>query len=353
MMTGCADQMNIEDVSLTFILGLDLDEDDNLLLTMSTPVFSKEAKIPRDRIAVKTVTVRDSREKFDTTVIGATSGSKTQIVLVGKRLLKRKKWIHYLDPFYRDPKNTVTTRVVAVDGPVKDLVFYNPKDKPRLPVYLTKLIDKASQRNITVKTSLQELHEQLTDKGMTASITAMKKTNRVWLTGSVLLDEQGKYKLTITPHENKLMRILQHEKKGEFPFTIAIPPQSHDQGKRWLSFITQGMKVKTKVRYDHRFIFDVNINMRIAITERLFPFDVKKDIAKLQKGIETKLQADFERFIKKIQAAEIDPVGFGLYARAYAYPKWKKVQKRWGKAFSKADVNVKVTVKIGGMGTIK
>lgn len=85
----------------------------------------------------------------------------------------------YLDPFYRDPKNTVTTRVVAVDGPVSDVIYYNPKDKPRLPLYLTKLVDTASLRNITVKTNLQELHEQIADKGLTANMTEMKKRKNI------------------------------------------------------------------------------------------------------------------------------------------------------------------------------
>lgn len=39
--------------------------------------------------------------------------------------------------------------------------------------------------------------------------------------------------------------------------------------------------------------------------------------------------------------------------KRYTYPEWKKAQDQWGKTFSKADVNVKVSVIIEGMGTIK
>ncbi len=353
MMTGCFDQTNVEDVSLSLIIGMDLDRNDNLLLYMSSPVFNKEARVKEENTGVKSFTVRNAREKFDATVMALTSGSKTQVFLVGKRLLKRKDWEDYLDPFYRDPKNTVTPRIVAVDGPVSDVIFYTPKDKPRLPLYLAKLIDTAYTRNITVKTTLQTLHEQTIDKGMTASITQMKKKNKVWVTGTALLDENGRYKLTLTPDENRLLRILQHENKGEFPFTIAIKPKSDKQDKDWISFSAQNMKVKTKVRYDHHFIFHIDVKMQISITERLFPFNTRKDVAKLQKAIETKLEADFKQLIKKIQAAEIDPIGLGRYARTYTYPEWKKVQNEWNKALAKGDVNVNVSVKIAGMGTIK
>lgn len=352
-MTGCFDQTNVEDVSLTLILGIDLDRDNNLLVYMSSPVFNKEAKMKEENTGVKSVTVRNSREKFDATVMALTSGSKTQVFLIGKRLLKRKNWEDYLDPFYRDPKNTVTARIVAVDGPVSDVIFYNPKDKPRLPLYLAKLVDTAYMRNVTVKTTLQKFHQQTKDKGMTASITEMKKKNRVWVTGTALLDEKGRYKLTLTPDENRLLRILQHENKGEFLFTLPIKPKSDDHNKDWISFTAQKIKIKTKVKYDSHFIFNIDVKMRIAITERLFPFNIRKDAAKLQKAIETRLEADFKDLIKKIQAAEIDPIGLGTYARTYTYPEWKKVQNQWGKALAEGDVNVKVSVKVGSMGTIK
>ncbi|EJR45121.1 Ger(X)C family germination protein [Bacillus cereus VD107] len=355
LLTGCLnlDQMNVEDVTLTLILGLDLDENDNLKVYLSSPVFNKEAKIKEEQYGVKSVTVRNSREKFDTMVMALTSGSKTQLILIGKRLLKHKKWVNYLDPFYRDPKNTVTTRIVAVDGPVSEIIYSAPKNKPRLPIYLTKLIDTGHRRNITVQTTLQDFHNQTREKGITASISALKKNKYIKLTGTALLDEKNRYKLTITPKENLLLSTLQNNIKGEYPFTIAVPLQSKSKEKHWLSFSAQGTKVKTSVQYKNHFLFNMNVHMRIVISERLFPFNVRNNEKRLEKSIEKQLKRDLERFIKKIQKAEIDPIGFGVYARAYTYKDWKKVQKQWGKALSKADVKVNVHVKIGGMGTIK
>lgn len=353
MLTGCLDQMNVEDVTLTLILGLDLDENGDLKVYLSSPVFNKEAKIKEEQYGVKSVTVRNSREKFDTMAMALTSGSKTQLILIGKRLLKQKKWADYLDPFYRDPKNTVTTRIVAVDGPVSDIIYYTPKNKPRLPIYLTKLIETAHRRNVTAKTTLQDFHNQTKEKGMTASITALKKNKNIKLTGTALLDEQNRYKLTITPKENLLLSILQNNIEGEFPFTIAVPLQTESKEKHWISFSTQGTKVKTSAQYKNHFMFNINVHMRITISERLFPFNVRNNGGELEKSIEKQLKSDLEGLIKKIQKAEIDPIGFGVYARAYAYKDWKGVQKQWGEALSKADVKVNVHVKIGGMGTIK
>jgi len=353
-MTGCVDHTNVEDVSMTLVLGIDLDKDDNLMVYMLSPVFAEEAKEKDEINFVKSVTVRSSRDLFDSTVMGLTTGSKTQVIFVGKRLLEQKHWADYLDPFLRDPKNTVTSRIVGVEGPVSDVFLYKPKDKARLPVYYTKLIDSAYRRNITVKTNLQEFYKQILEKGMTPTISAIKKTDKVYVNGSVLLDEEDKYVLTITPYENKLLRILQHENNGDYPFTIELPSISNKVDKPFISFYTQNTKVKTKVgKEDNNFKFDINVKMRIAFTERLFSYNVRKAPEKLQKSIETKLQEDFENLIKKIQSSKIDPIGLGLYARANMYQDYKEVQNQWGKTLSKANINVKVHVKIGGMGTIK
>lgn len=90
------------------------------------------------------------------------------------------------------------------------------------------------------------------------------------MTGTALLDEKGKYKLTLKSDETKLLRILQQRTTGEFPFTIPIKLKSDSQDKDWISFTANGIKVKTKARYDNHFIFNVDVKMRIGITERLF-----------------------------------------------------------------------------------
>lgn len=91
------------------------------------------------------------------------------------------------------------------------------------------------------------------------------------MTGTALLDEKGKYKLTLKPDENKLLRILQQGTTGEFSFTVPIKLNSDSQDKDLISFTAYGIKVKTKTRYDEHFIFNIDVKMRIGITERLFP----------------------------------------------------------------------------------
>ncbi|WP_353936516.1 Ger(x)C family spore germination C-terminal domain-containing protein [uncultured Brevibacillus sp.] len=85
----------------------------------------------------------------------------------------------------------------------------------------------------------------------------------------------------------------------------------------------------------------------------MFPFNMTKDYKKLEKMIEEELRHDYEQLIAKCQKKELDPFGFGLYARAYAYKDWKKVEDDWPKAFAKATVRIVPDVSIKGNGVIK
>jgi hypothetical protein len=194
------------------------------------------------------------------------------------------------------------------------------------------------------------------EKAMTPSISELRKDGDLKVTGTALLKEDGRYQLSLDPDENKLLAILSTHPRGEFPFTIKLPSRSDKSIFHYdrLSFSASGIKTKTKVRYaENKFQFDVNVKMKIGLSEMPFPFDVRQGAPKMEKEIEKELEKQFRQLIKKIQTAEIDPTGFGLYARAKQYRHWKTVQDQWGKAFAKSEVNVQVEVKLMGMGATK
>ncbi|WP_339206192.1 Ger(x)C family spore germination protein [Paenibacillus sp. FSL K6-3182] len=354
VLSGCADRIDIEDISLGLMIGIDLDEDGNLVISSSSPVFNKEAKDKEENMTVKAITIRESIEQLDATITALSRRGKVQVILIGKRVVQHKHWFRVMDTMYRDGKNTTVSRVVLVDGAVSEIAMSTPKDKPRLPLYLLKLIDTAYQRNITVKTTVQELHRQFTEKGTTPFMTEMKKDGQITVTGTALLDHSGKYKLTLDINETKLLKILQGEKGGVFSFSLKLPQQP-DEGlsqENKASFYPTFIQVKTKAGFiDNHFKFNIGVKMGIVMTERLFDFDVEKNAPELEKQIEEEFHKQVRNIIKKTQKAKIDPFGLGLHARAYEYKHWKEVKENWGEAFSRAEINVKIKIKIQAMGS--
>ncbi|NRR04246.1 Ger(x)C family spore germination protein [Brevibacillus sp. RS1.1] len=357
VLAGCRDQINLEDTTLSLMIGMDLNEKNELLMYISSPVFSREAKEKSEEYGIRSSTIRESRMGFDERVTGLTQAGKIQVFVIGKKLLAHPDWFRLLDVVFRDAKFSVNARMAVLDGPLHELFDYKPKDKPRLSMHVTTLIDTANARNLTVKTRVQELHRQMFEKGMTPSLTGLKKEKRaVKVTGTTLLKENGTYAGSIEPRDSILLQTLLYGKQGELSVTIPIKePNDHKQiSKDRISFFIKGVQKKVKTTYQNgRFHFDVHFKLRVSISERIFPFNMEKDYKKMERMISDELQKDYMKLIKKCQETGIDPFGFGLYARAYEYKEYKKVEDDWTKAFSNAIVEIKPDVSIKGNGVIK
>jgi Ger(x)C family germination protein len=354
--SGCGDRRNLEDLTISLILGLDLDDRNNMIIYESSPVFDKMAKDKEEEFGFRSTTFREAQAKFDSTVTALTVYGKTEVILVGKKLLEHKEWSKVLDHFYRDSKMSVTAVVVAVDGPVSEIVQMHPADKPRLPLFLSKLIDTANRRSLTVKTTLQEFRRQMSDRGMTATISEIRKRDNIEVFGTALLDGQGNYAAGLSIADTTLLNILRKEKR-DMSLNLKVPAVEKTNAifnPNQLTMAIYDPKVKVKTDYiDGRFRFDLDVRLTVRLLERLFPYDVRKETEKLERLIGEELQSRFEGIIDTIQKQRIDPVGFGIYARAYRYKEWKQVQERWGEALAAADVNVTVKAKIKYMGAVK
>lgn len=353
---GCGDRRELEDLTVLLVTGFDLDDEGHLIIYESSPVFSKEAKDKEEKYGVKARTIREARGKFDALVTALSVGGKIQVVLLSKKLLQHEKWFRLFDTSFRDAKNTINARVVAVDGPVAEIINFYPKDKPRLPLHMVKLIDTSVRRNLTVKTTLQELQRQMTDSGMTPFVTELKKENEIKLTGTALLDGQGKYVTRLEPQENMLLRIMQGYDKGEMAISVTIPGK-RSEGPIKLNEITflvlnVSRKVKTAWNED-RFSFHVAVNLSVRIAEKLIPPGEKINEKQLEQIIQGQMQRKLTAFMHKIQKFRVDPVGLGSYARAFQYKQWSKVKDRWGETLARSNVDVAVKVRIKEMGPIK
>jgi hypothetical protein len=146
---------------------------------------------------------------------------------------------------------------------------------------------------------------------------------------------------------------LQKEKNGALSITVMLPEEKRESFFETgsLSFYALRVKRDIKVTFEHnKFIFDIQCSMPIQLTEKPFAFDVRNDAAKLEAEINQQLEAKMTALVKKMQEHEIDPIGLGLYARAYQFKAWEHVQDEWGHAFSEAEVRIHVKTKIKNMG---
>ncbi|MHC2831642.1 Ger(x)C family spore germination C-terminal domain-containing protein [Bacillus sp. F9_6S_D1_P_5] len=95
------------------------------------------------------------------------------------------------------------------------------------------------------------------------------------------------------------------------------------------------------------------IYMEGLVDKTVINMNIDKDRKKLTSLITKQLNKDLNDLIHKIQKQQLDPFGFGDYARAFQYKEWKEVEDDWPSAFSKANVKVVPTIKILENGIIK
>src|SRR3954466_13028890 len=88
ILSSCGSKAPLEDLTLALIIGIDLDDENNLVFYEINPVFSKEAKKGTESYEVKAKTIRDSRRLFDALTTGEVTAGKIQVLLVGKRILQ-------------------------------------------------------------------------------------------------------------------------------------------------------------------------------------------------------------------------------------------------------------------------
>lgn len=354
ILSSCGKKAPLEDLTIALILGVDLDDENHLAFYEVDPVFGEGAK--NESYEVKAKTIRDSRRLFDALTTGSVSAGKIQVLLVGKRVLQHGDWFPILDTVYRNPAFSMSTRVVSVDGPVSKVIFYNPEEKHQLSLHLKALIDKNYDRTRAVKGTLQELHREIYEKGITPFISEVKVEKNLELTGMSLLDDKGKYVQFLNVPEATLLLMLQNKKRREVTLTIPVLPSDGEKNifhKNMLSFAASTVNTKIKSGYkQNKFQFDLNVKMNINIVERLFP-EEKLNKEELTREVEKELKKEIDDLMHKIKKKKIDPIGLGLYARAYQYPHYKKVENNWGEALAESDIKVSVKVDINSNGAVE
>ncbi|MBN6188717.1 Ger(x)C family spore germination protein [Aneurinibacillus sp. BA2021] len=355
-LVGCGDRVAIEDVTLTLSLGLDIDKKGNLLVYQRSPVFSREAKKKTEEYGLRAWTIRQSRNEFDAVVTNLTQGGKIQSLIIGRRLLQHKEIFPYLDALYRDAKNATNIRVIATDGPVHDVISLEPTDKPRLSIHLTHLIDTAARRHITPKVTLRQFYYMVYEKGMTPFVSEIRREKKeVRVTGTALLDKNGYYRTSLNLRESMLLDLLRSSKHGSYSLTIPVvfPDGTGKTTKKNVSFSVRDVKQNIQTAYQQgKFKFTINMKTNVSMTERTFHWDMAKGKKEMEQIIEKELNKQFSTLIKKMQRHQVDPIGLGLYARAYHYNEWKIVKHDWPAAFSKASVQFASHVEIKNIGTI-
>ncbi|WP_232697430.1 Ger(x)C family spore germination protein [Brevibacillus daliensis] len=357
VLTGCTDRIEIEDATLILSLGLDLDEKNNLVVYERSPIFRRGTHGKTDHTGVHAATVQRSYSNFEALISTSIYNGKTQLLFIGKRLLQRKEIFPFLDSLNRDPENATNLRVIAVDGPVSEVINMEPKDKPRLSIYIAQLVDTSALRHLTTKVTLRQFHYMIVEPGITPIISEIRKDQKeLRILGNALLDKKGYYCTSLNLRETQLLELLRDTQRTPYEFTFPVRlPGNHSKNKKNISISIKPKKLKITTNY-HNGVpqFDIDIKLVGNITERTFNMNLDKEANKriIETIVEEEMNKQMATLIKKLQRYQVDPIGLGLYVRAYHYNEWKAIEKEWPKTFAKSTIRFTPHVEIKNIGVL-
>ena len=173
--------------------------------------------------------------------------------------------------------------------------------------------------------------------------------------GTTLLDHKGSYAASLNTEETIFLSILQKKSDVAFlNFKIPGKPIQRPIETDMIGFTAADVDTEIKASYrNDRFRFEIKVDMPVSLSERLFSFNMQQNKKELEEEMSKQAEQKMKKLIEKIQKHKIDPIGLGLYARAYEYKSYKKVEERWGEALSEAEIDVTVDVTIIDSGPIK
>ncbi len=304
-LTGCADQIDLETATVPLALGMDLDEEGRFHYFTSEPIFSSKLKKTSHESSGTSTTLRQSRERQDSQILGLTLGRNFQVTIIGKRMMQHKGWFKMMDVLYRDARNTLTDRMIMFDGPVSELFALDQPDQPMMPVLLRGMVINKSSRSETANTSVQQLHRQMYETGITPYVSEITVSNKkIYMAGTALMDSKGIYVESLNTTESILLAVLQRTANPGISLTFQIPGVEKQPPFVSNSVSISPGKISTKIKTSYengKFNFHIKVKTNVSLTEHLFPFDVFKEKKELEKKINEQMTKKLTALVHKIQ----------------------------------------------------
>lgn len=350
--TGCADRTELDESSLVTIIGMDTNDNRELTLTGMVLDFNEESKSQEILLSGKVQSLREARSVLGAKSAGEFLSGKLQVMLLSRSLLQKIEMMPYLDVVFRDAKFSNSALLAACDCSVKKLMEGKWNSQPILTEYIRKLIETGHRSEMTVRTTLQNFHYMQTEEGVTAAISEIKPLGKeISVTGTMLLNNSGKMALHLNREESALLLLLQNKFEPPVSYTTTI---HGDEGDSVVSFDMKKAKAKVRTAYSSgKFQFHIRVPIRVEIAELDGPYHLAADKKLIESLLTDEVEHAFKSLIGKLQSHKVDPVGYGLYARAFQYEQWKEVREDWGAAFGQADVEIQVTISIDSFGVIE
>lgn len=358
-LTGCWDQNLLKDVRLYLASSFDMDTDGKIIDSVSSPIIKKADQGGGEAESYQIITgigntPRAARSDIDKKGSKKFDASKLRVLVIGSELAKQDMY-SVLDLFYRDPKSSLSAKVVIAEGTGKDILQLNIKEK-KISEYLVELLESQEDASLIPKENIQSICAEMFDPGddmILPYISRKEDGTLADVEGIALFNERKFTGQVLTGDEAEIFLLMDGSAGKEAGFTKEIANHDNTSPRNFVSFNVKKAKPKLEVKIENNEVkANINLKLKIALTEyarnQLYK---SQEIKNLNEKLSDLLTKDAEAAIKTLQQANSDSLGIGRRIIALHNAYWQQVD--WIKEYPNISITPKVEVKIVGHGIIE
>ncbi|MDQ0200515.1 Ger(x)C family spore germination protein [Neobacillus ginsengisoli] len=334
VLAGCVQKEILDDVNLE--TGSAYDYVGNKIRgTALVPVYLPDKHVENKTFTASSTLSRDflrdvQRQSPDPLVTGS-----LKVVLFGERL-SRKGILELMDAFQRDPSIGAGLYLAVTEGEAKDIIEGN-YGKRGNAVYLSNLIRHNMLTKDVPKTNLQRFLFDFYQKGKTPYLPRIRsiEEDQIEISGMSFFNI-GRVVDTVPASKMFYFKLLvDNYSKGTLKVKV---------GKE--SAAIESIRSKYKMQLAARNPLTVNVQLKVKAVLNEYSGErvTSKEINQIETNLHKNIEVECEKLIKRFQAEDIDPVGFGHFVksrtRGFNFKKWENVDYQHLKVNVHADVSI-------------
>lgn len=351
---GCWDQKIYEEIGFILQVGIESAENDQLLVTYTSPVIGGEIKNSVEIVTVKAHLLREGRENARMVSPKTLEGGKIQQVLLSEEIAQKGMY-NLLEIFQRDPINPALAYVSIVEGSPNQLLrkAITFGDKPRAAFYINQLLDGNAKSSYIPATKVYDFSIDYFIPGVDP-ITSMVKLepDSIKVTGTALFSGDKMVGKLNTMETSYLLTLMNKLKKTEYILSLPSSDKESKNAKKGMALLIKDAKRKLDVKIvDDRPVVSISLEIDATVDEY---GSGQLNIIENQRSFEHHASKEVTQHCMKIleytQEVGSDPLGIGEIIRANYNDYWQEGD--WKDIYKIVEFKVNTKVDIIYFGTI-
>jgi Ger(x)C family germination protein len=355
LLTGCWDQLVLDDLAFVFGMAIDIAPDrEGFYLAITSLAFAEDAQRETVKTIVYTRSISQGIMNLQRQRERIVSMGKVRVIIFSTETAKSKVFLDVVNQLdqQRD-MNPNAWVVISEEIDAREALYLRPPAEQKVAVYLDNLLTTGRNTGQIPKLTLSHFWAHRHTWGVNPIVPMVKKTENdsLMLSGLALIDGEGKMVGQLSDQEAITFLIITRDITRSRIFTEV---DYAEQKNRWISMFVKGVDRKTHTKIENdKAVIDLNFRLKFDVINLDMDLEDVLD-EKIFSGLETSLARDLQGNIQKVintaQELKSDPFGLGQHVRAQNL-QWSR-NKDWGEEFSQSRINVQVEVEIHRIGTL-